>query len=338
MLKIAIIGATGYTGLELTRLLIRHPQAYPEILTSNQYAGEQVRSVFCEKLTYEVLNLERIKETCDFVFLCLPHGESLELVPELIAAGKKVVDLSADYRFDDPGIYRKWYGKNHHVPLKASYGLPELNRKEIRHSQLVANPGCYPTSIILALAPLLKNGAIDPERIIIDSKSGASGAGRKCKTELLFTEVDENLSCYGVFSHRHQPEIEQELGKVADIPISVRFTPHLVPMVRGILSSHYLFLNRDYPEQEIFDIYRDFYDNEPFVFISAPGKLPSTKDVIGSNCCRIGFAKNPVNAQLTVICVIDNLIRGASGTAVANMNLMSGFPETVGLDQPNLYP
>ena len=200
----------------------------------------------------------------------------------------------------------------------------------------MANPGCYPTSIILALAPLLKNNIVDPAHIVIDSKSGVSGAGRKCKTELLFSEVDGNLSAYGVFSHRHQPEIEQELSKLSGTTVSIRFTPHLAPMVRGILSSHYLI--SDCSEGEILQIYNDFYENEPFVFMTDAGDLPSVKDVVGSNACRIGLIKNPANNQLTVISVIDNLIRGAAGTALANMNLMCGFPETTGLDQPNLYP
>jgi len=336
MLNVAIIGATGYTGLELTRLLARHPEVNLKVLTSTQYAGQRVRLVFCDNLRYKALDLEDIKESCDFVFLCLPHGESLELVPELIDAGKKVVDLSADYRFDDPDLYQKHYGKTHSRPMAAVYGLPEFYRQKISRSKLVANPGCYPTSILLALAPLLKNKIIDPERIIVDSKSGVSGAGRKCKTELLFTEINGNFSAYGLFSHRHQPEIEQELSKLAQNPISLRFTPHLVPMVRGILSSHYLFSTC--PESEILKSYQDFYHDEPFVFVSDAGELPTIKDVIGSNACRIGFVKNPHNKQLTVISVIDNLIRGASGTAVANMNLMCGFPETTGIDQPNLYP
>lgn len=336
MLNVAIIGATGYTGLELTRLLSSHGEVCLKILTSTQYAGQRVRSVSSEVLSYELLDIERVRETCDFVFLCLPHGESLNLVPQLVDAGKKVVDLSADYRFDDPEVYSKLYNKTHSRPIDTVYGLPELNRALIQKKSLVANPGCYPTSIILALAPLLKNNAIDTGRIVIDSKSGVSGAGKKCKTELLFSEVAGNFSAYGVFSHRHQPEIEQELSKLADCKLSIRFTPHLAPMVRGILSSHYLY--SDCTESEILKIYNDTYKNEPFVFISDAGELPTVKDVVGSNICRIGLIKDPSNDQLTVISVIDNLIRGASGTAVANMNLMCGFDETMGLTQPNLYP
>ena len=336
MLNVAIIGATGYTGQELTRLLSSHGDVCLKILTSTQYAGQRVRSVTCEDLSYELLDIERVRDACDFVFLCLPHGESLNLVPQLVDAGKKVVDLSADYRFDDPELFSKLYKKTHSRPFDAVYGLPELNRALIQKCSLVANPGCYPTSILLALAPLFKHKAIDTGSIVIDSKSGVSGAGKKCKTELLFSEVDGNFSAYGLFSHRHQPEIEQELSKLSDTKVSIRFTPHLAPMVRGILSS--LYLLSDCTESEILKIYHDFYDIEPFVAISEAGELPTVKDVVGSNLCRIGLIKDPSSNQLTVISVIDNLIRGASGTAVANMNIMCGFPETSGLKQLNLYP
>jgi len=264
----------------------------------------------------------------------------MEVVPTFLKLGKKVVDLSADYRFRDPSVYEKWYEPhmNPDVLAKSVYGLPEIRRGEIAGADLVGNPGCYPTSVILGLAPLLRNGMIDPSTIIADSKSAVSGAGRGAKVDTLFCEVNEGFKAYGVAAHRHTPEIEQELSLLAGEGVTISFTPHLVPMDRGILSTIYAGLSVDSSTSELLALYRDFYKNEGFVRILPEGAYPSTLYVRGSNFCDIGLTLDRRTGRVIVISAIDNLVKGASGQAVQNMNIMNGFPENLGLDALPLFP
>jgi N-acetyl-gamma-glutamyl-phosphate reductase len=281
-------------------------------------------------LRLENLSLSQVAERADCVFCCLPHGASAAAVAELIPRGKKVIDLSADYRLNDPAEYKNWYGLEHADPRRlgtAVYGLAELYRERIKSAALVANPGCYPTSAILALAPLLKAGVVSPSGIVIDSKSGVSGAGREPKPHLHFPECNESVSAYGVGTHRHMPEIDQVLSDAAGKDVRVVFTPHLIPMDRGILSTCYAQPTDEFDDQALLGSIRTFYEGEPFVRVSA--SLPSTKHVAGTNFCDITIRS--VRGRVVVISAIDNLVKGASGAAVQNFNLMHGFEETIAL-------
>lgn len=345
MTRVGVVGATGYTGLELVRLLLRHSKVKMTALTTERYVGQPIWKVFPSvmketDLVCQPLEVESIAQACDFLFTALPHKAAMDVVPGFIQRGLKVVDLSADFRLTDPKAYEEWY-EPHTAPafLKdAVYGIPELHREEIKKTALVANPGCYPTSIILALAPALKNKLINHRTIIADSKSGVSGAGRSAVLTSLFTEVSENFKAYKVAEHRHTPEIEQELSRLAGEKIVITFTPHLVPMKRGILSTIYASLEKPYSENEILDLYRNFYANEKFVRIHPPDLLPGTADVLGSNYCDIGLKIDKRNNRLILLSAIDNLVKGASGQAVQNMNLMLGLEESLGLDIVPLYP
>ncbi len=345
MIRVGVIGATGYTGLELVRLLLKHPEIKISALTSERYAGQPIWQVFPSLLgetdqVCQSLEVEPLSQTCDFIFTALPHKAAMEVVPKFIEHGLKVVDLSADFRLADPKVYEEWY-EAHTAPqlLKESvYGIPELHREEIKKASLVANPGCYPTSVILALAPALRNRLIDPGSIIADSKSGVSGAGRSAVLPSLFAEVSENFKAYKVTEHRHTPEMEQELSRVAGERVDLTFTPHLVPMKRGILSTLYAGLNTSISEKDILDHYQSYYSAEKFVRIRPPGFLPATAEVIGSNYCDIGLRVDKKRNRLIVISVIDNLVKGASGQAIQNMNLMLGFEESTGIDLLPLYP
>ncbi|MDI6753838.1 MAG: N-acetyl-gamma-glutamyl-phosphate reductase [Thermodesulfobacteriota bacterium] len=345
MTRVGVVGATGYTGLELVRLLLRHSKVKMTALTAERYVGQPIWKVFPSvmketDLVCQPLEVEPLAQACDFLFTALPHKAAMDVVPGFIQRGLKVVDLSADFRLTDPKTYEEWY-EPHTAPalLKdAVYGIPELHREEIKKTFLVANPGCYPTSIILALAPALKNKLIDHRTIIADSKSGVSGAGRSAVLTSLFTEVSENFKAYKVAEHRHTPEIEQELSRLAGEKVVITFTPHLVPMKRGILSTIYASLEKPYSENEILDIYRNFYANEKFVRIRPPDLLPGTADVLGSNYCDIGLKIDKRNNRLILLSAIDNLVKGASGQAVQNMNLMLGLEESLGLDIVPLYP
>jgi N-acetyl-gamma-glutamyl-phosphate reductase len=346
MLNVAIVGASGYTGLELIRILYRHPEVAVTCLTSEQSAGKKISEVFptlrdrCDQL---LENLEPVKvaEKADIIFTALPHKAAMEVVPTFLALGKKVIDLSADYRLSDPAVYEAWY-EPHLNPAnlkKSVYGLPEIRRSKIKGAQLVANPGCYPTSIILALAPLLKKGLIDPAGIIADSASGVTGAGRSAKVESLYCEVNEGYKAYGVGGiHRHTPEIEQELSLLAGKELKITFTPHLVPMDRGILSTVYATPLQATTTAELAELYDKFYDGEPFVRVLTKGNLPSTAFVRGSNFCDIAPVVDPRTGRIIIISAIDNLVKGASGQAVQNMNLVCGLPETMGLEGLAIFP
>lgn len=346
MLNIAIVGASGYTGLELIRILHRHTEVTVTCLTSEQSAGKRISEVFptlrgrCD-LVLENLEPVRVAEKADIIFTALPHKAAMEVVPTFLKLGKKVIDLSADYRLSDPAVYGAWY-EPHLNPdnlKQAVYGLPELRRAEIKGANLVANPGCYPTSIILGAAPLLKNGLIHPQSIIADSASGVTGAGRSAKVDSLYCEVNEGFKAYGVGGvHRHTPEIEQELSLLAGEELKITFTPHLVPMDRGILSTIYSAPAEEVTTAELVKLYEEFYSGEPFVRVLPKGSLPSTAFVRGSNCCDIAPLVDERTGRVIVVSAIDNLVKGASGQAVQNMNIVSGLPETMGLEGVALFP
>lgn len=335
MTRIAILGATGYTAVELIKILLRHPEAEIVTVTSRQEGNVPVAMVhpsLTGRLELALENLEpaQIAARAQCVFSCLPHGVTASWAPQLLAAGCKVVDFSADYRLGDAEVFAKWYGQKHPDPDRLGqvvYGLPELFREEIVASQLVANPGCYPTSAILPLSPLLKANLIEPDDIIIDAKSGVSGAGRTPKLTTHYPECNESLSTYNVGRHRHTPEIERILGIAAGRPIEVIFTPHLVPMDRGILTTTYSRPRGSLTEEQLLQALRDFYADEPFVRVV--DHLPGTKDSAGTNFCDI--TARIVRGRVLTISCIDNLIKGASGAAVQNFNLMYGYPETTAL-------
>lgn len=351
-LKISIIGATGYTGKELVKILINHPKVELVYLTSSTYVGKNIAEIFPEflnKLDKKLINfnLDVVSQDSDMVFTALPHTVSMDVVPELLKKGVKVIDLSADYRIKDPAVYKEWYKKEHNkisenLLSEAVYGLPEIYLGKIKDALLVANPGCYPTSIILGIAPLLKYHLVEPEGIIIDSKSGATGAGRKLSLGLHFSECNENFKAYKLVKHNHIPEVEQELSSIylggddnkqtqQGTEIKVCFTPHLLPINRGILSTCYLTLKESKEEGEVLEAYQKFYQKAPFVRIFEPPNLPEIKFSVGTNYCDIGFSIDERMGKIKIISVIDNLLKGAAGQAVQNMNIMSGFPETCGL-------
>jgi N-acetyl-gamma-glutamyl-phosphate reductase len=335
MIRVAILGASGYSALELIKLLLRHPEVQITALTTRQTEPRPVDEVhpsLADRLDLQLENLSasQVAERADCVFCCLPHGASAASVSELLPRGKKVIDLSADYRLNDAAEYRKWYALEHPDPAhlnNAAYGLPEVYRDEIKNASLVANPGCYPTSAILALAPLLEAGAIKSDGIIVDSKSGVSGAGREPKPHLHFPECNESFSAYGVGTHRHMPEIDQVLSYVAGGEVRVVFTPHLVPMDRGIFTTCYAQPTGEFDDNSLLSIVSEFYADEPFVRVSKA--LPGTKQVAGTNFCDITVRS--VRGRIITLSVIDNLIKGASGAAVQNLNLLYGFEETTAL-------
>ncbi|MDW7651921.1 MAG: N-acetyl-gamma-glutamyl-phosphate reductase [Bacillota bacterium] len=338
MLKVAVVGATGYTGRELAGILVRHPHVRPACLTSESFAGQRLDQVYPQfrsvlEAPLEKLDMDKVAD-CDFIFSALPHGLSVDTVPKLVKTGKKVVDLSGDFRLRAADLYPEWYGYEHRFPEylgKRVYGLPEINREKIKTAGLVANPGCYPTSVLLALKPLLAEGIVDTKDIIVDAKSGVSGAGRSPKLPFHFPECTENFKAYKVAGHQHTPEIEQELSAVSGSPVSLLFTPHLVPMVRGILSTIYLRPVKDLTEEAIWQVFKEHYAGEPFVRLLMPPELPETKYVSGTNFCDISLRLDRRSGRLIVISAIDNLIKGAAGQAVQNMNLMMGWPEEAGL-------
>ncbi|MEX2142353.1 MAG: N-acetyl-gamma-glutamyl-phosphate reductase [Pirellulales bacterium] len=335
MVRVAILGGTGYTALELIKILLRHPQARITALTSRQEGSKHISAVHPALAGRLDLRLEELAPTeiakrAECVFSCLPHGVTAGIVPELLAAGTRIVDFSADYRLDDAATYAEWYEHEHPDPSRLGhtvYGLPELFRAQIPQADLVANPGCYTTSAILAIAPLVKAGLIELDDIIIDAKSGVSGAGRTPKLNTLFPECNESISAYGVGKHRHTPEIEQIVGRATGRTPRVIFTPHLVPMDRGILSTVYARPAADATEAAVMDTLRAFYREEPFVHVV--DQLPSSKDTSGTNFCHI--TARFVRGRILLFSSLDNLIKGASGAAAQNFNLMFGFEETAGL-------
>ncbi len=337
MIKVGIVGATAYTSLELIKILLRHPKVEIKYLGTRREASFKISDIFpvltkifdmpCSRLTEK-----DISKDVDMVFVALPPTISMQYVPKFLDMGIKVVDLSADYRFQEKSIYEKWYKEKHTDPsgLKtAVYGLPEIFRERIKNAILVANPGCYPTSAIIGLIPLLLKDYVYTDDIIIDAKSGISGRGREPTEETHFCECNENIEPYNVGEHRHTPEIENILSSIGDKGASVCFTPHLVPMNRGLLCTIYVKMKKKISDKEIRDIFNDFYLKEPFVRIKTDSKLPSTKDVINTNFCEIAI--KVVGRRAIIFSSVDNLIKGASGQAVQNMNIMYGFNETMGL-------
>lgn len=345
MIKVAVVGATGYSGFELVRLLSDHPRVELCSLTSHRYAGQRFAQVFPSmhgKVDLECQRLEppKIAEGCEFVFTALPHGVSQKVVPFFFQAGKKVVDLSADFRLKEAEVYQQYYGVHEAAELlkEAVYGLTEIHREELKDAKLVANPGCYPAGAILALAPLLKAGWIDYKDIVVDAKSGVSGAGRSLSLATHFCEANEACGAYAVASHRHRPEMEQELSKLAGSPIALTFTPHLVPMARGILSTVYSTFNSFHSTQELRELFCKFYQGSPFIRLLAAGAWPSTAYVRGSNFCDIALFCDERTGKFIVITCLDNLGKGAAGQAVQNFNLMNNLAEDTGLDRPPVYP
>ena len=346
MIRAGIIGASGYTGVELSRLLSRHPKVEIAVATSRQYAGKMLSEVYpsltgVTGLVCEDVVPENLVDRVDVLFTAVPHQTAMDIVPIFLEAGKKVIDLSADFRIDDPAVYEEWYQPHTATQYfdEAVYGLPELNREKISGARLVANPGCYPTSIILGMAPLLREGIIDVSTIIADSKSGTSGAGRSAQVGSLFCEVADGFRAYKVGGqHRHTPEIEQELTKLAGKDIVISFTPHLLPVSRGILSTIYSTMVKKCTQEDIDAIYDNYYANEYFVRVCKGGALPSTQNVRGSNFCDIAVKVDPRTGRVIVLSVIDNLVKGAAGQAIQNMNLVCGFDEGLGLDIVPLFP
>ena len=346
--KIGVLGASGYTGAELLRLLIRHPRVEIVLLTAERRAGLHMRQVFPQFSPYALPKLVAVdsidwKEAAlDLAFCALPHATTQTVIKGLLAAAPntKVVDLSADFRLDDTAAYAHWYGHEHQAPelqKEAVYALPEVYRQQIKSARLVANPGCYTTCAELPLIPLLREKAIDPDEIVVDAKSGMTGAGRAAKEEMLFSEVSEGFHAYGVGHHRHMAELDQEFSKAAGRKVIVSFTPHLLPMNRGIFSTIYV-RGLKTPPDGLHAILSKVYAEEPFVHVLPFGEMPQTRHVRGSNMIFIGVTKDRVEGRAIICATLDNLTKGASGQAVQNMNLMLGFPETLGLEQVALFP
>jgi N-acetyl-gamma-glutamyl-phosphate reductase len=347
--KIGVLGASGYTGSELTRLLLRHPRAEIALLTAERRAGQEMRYVFPQFSPFHLPTLTAIERTdwaalaLDMVFCALPHATTQKVIKELLAKAPatKVVDLSADFRLSDTSAYARWYGHEHHAPElqgEAVYGLTEIHRREIKKARLVANPGCYTTCAQLPLIPLIKNKAIDLDEIVVDAKSGVTGAGRAAKEAMLFSEVSEGFNAYGVGQHRHMAELDQEFSLAAGREVVVTFTPHLVPMNRGILSTIYVRGRRGRSPEDLHAILLKAYMKEPFVHVLPFGETPHTRHVRGSNMTFIGVANDRVPGRAIVIAALDNLVKGAAGQAIQNMNLVMGWPETMGLEQVALCP
>ena len=349
MISVGIVGGTGYTGVELLRLLLRHPNVQVAVLTSRTEAGRRVDDMFPSlrgqtDLKYSDLDIQELKK-CDVVFFATPHGVAMKHAEELVAANTKVVDLAADFRLQDLAQFEKWYGLEHACPdvLKASaYGLSELNREKIKQANVIGNPGCYPTTVQLGLAPLLKaaEALVKPESIIIDAKSGVSGAGRKASLGMIYSENADNFKAYGVAGHRHHPEIVEVLEYISGqkgVFDHILFVPHLVPMIRGMFSTIYIDLTEAGQTADLQSLYEQFYANEQFVDVMPAGSSPETRSVRGANQLRIALYK-PQPQKLVILVVQDNLVKGAAGQAVQNMNLMFNFAENAGLDVIGLLP
>ena len=340
MINAGIVGVTGYAGEELIDILLGHPYARIKNISAKIDKPQKIEDIFPKfkgriDLVCDIPDVKEISSSCDVVFLALPHTVSMGIAPKLLQAGKKVIDLSADYRLRDTKIYEKFYNARHtdktHIQ-DAVYGLPELNRLKIKSAALIANPGCYPTVSILALAPLVALGLVDPDSIVIDAKSGVTGAGRKVSEGLLFSEINEDFKAYKVNSHPHAPEIDQELSGLAGKKLKVIFVPHLLPLSRGILATIYAQKSHKVTKSQshkLTDLYKKFYKKEPFVRIKEEGNYPRLKDVAGTNFCDIAIKEEA--GKVIIVAAIDNLLKGASGQAVQNMNIMYNFPEQAGL-------
>ena len=348
--KVAIVGASGYSGEELVKLLLNHPHAELTAVTSRQYAGQTLAQIFpkfanhpkSKALKFTEPNAEALAKQADIVFLALPHGVAAEFAVPLLRSGCKVIDLSADFRLKSAEVYKDFYAHDHPAPellAKSVYGLPEIYREQIKTASLIASPGCYPTSVLLPLIPLLRAGLIKPNGIIADSMSGVSGAGRKAELDYLFVECNESVRPYGVPKHRHLSEIEEQLSIAAKTPVVIQFTPHLIPVNRGILTTLYLAPEKHFTNAaemfaltgQITECYQKAYGNEPFVRLLEGKALPDTKNVVGTNVIEIAWRLDPRTGRLIVMSAEDNLVKGASGQAVQSMNILCGFPETAGL-------
>ncbi len=345
MVNVALIGATGYVGIDIARILKGHPRVNISSAVSQSFVGQKISDVYPNlrnilDMECEALDIDKICSKSDIVITALPHGASKEVIPRLLEKGKRVIDPSGDFRYKSAAVYEKWYNTKHEMPELldiAVYGLPELYREKIRDARLVANPGCYPTCSILGMAPLLAGDLVEKKNIIIDAVSGVSGAGRKSDLAYSFCETTENFKAYGVTTHRHTSEIEQELSLLAGEEIAVSFTPHLAPFKRGMMSTIYANLKSDKTTAQIVEAYKEYYKGEFFVRVLNEGKLPEVKYVSGSNFIDIGLAVDERLGRVIVMSCQDNLGKGAAGQAVQNLNIMCGFPETTGLDHSGLY-
>ena len=339
MIKVGIMGGSGYTGEILVGLLLRHPEVKIAFVTSGSHKNEKISDIYphLEGITdiiYKAPDIEKLAKETDVVFLALPNGMAMNIAPKILEAGAKVIDLSADYRFKDPKVFKEWYKMDHtskNLLAKAVYGLPEIEK--VSGAKLISNPGCYATASILGLYPLIKEGLIDIDSIVVDAKSGISGAGKSLTDDTHYPNCNEGISAYKVASHRHTPEIEQELGS----GIKITFTPHLTPMTRGILSTIYAKASKPVDEKDLTKIYKDIYKKTHFIRV-LEGKLPSTKYVNGTNYCDIAVKYDKRTNNIIVLSAIDNLVKGASGQALQNMNIMFGLPETTGLELVPVYP
>ncbi len=347
--KIGVLGGSGYTGAELVRLLLTHPRVEIALLTADRRANYEMHDVFPQFSPYRLPKLVSVDDVdwvgigLDLVFCALPHATTQKVIKRIFAEvpATRVVDLSADFRLSDVAAYARWYGHEHHAPElqgQAVYGLVEVYRRDIKRAHLVANPGCYTTCAQLPLVPLLKAKAIDPDEIVIDAKSGMTGAGRSVREEMIFSEVSEGFHAYGVGHHRHMAELDQELSLAAGREVTVTFTPHLVPMNRGILSTIYVRGRRGKAAQDLHAILAQAYAREPFVHVLPFGQTPHTRHVRGSNMTFVGLADDRIPGRAIIVSALDNLTKGASGQAVQNMNVMLGYPETMGLTQVALFP
>ncbi len=343
MINVGIVGGTGYTGVELLRLLAQHPQVSVRTITSRKDAGTLVAHMFPSLRGHYDLAFADPKDAelagCDVVFFATPHGVAMAQARELVAADVRIIDLAADFRLQDPAEFERWYKQSHACPdlLRESvYGIPEINREAIRKARIIGNPGCYPTAVQLGFLPLLEAGIVDTQHLIADCKSGVSGAGRKAELSLTFSEASDNFAAYAVSGHRHLPEIVQGLNRASKEPIRLVFTPHLTPIIRGIFATLYATL-RD-PEADLQALYEKRYAGEPFVDVMPAGSLPDTRSVRASNTLRIAVHRPPESDIALVIAVEDNLVKGAAGQAIQNMNLLFGLPETTGLMAPPVLP
>ena len=343
MIRVGIVGGTGYTGVELIRLLVAHPDVELSVITSRAEAGNPVADMFPNlrghvDLNFQIPGLEVLHD-CDVDFFATPNGTAMGMVPGLLEAGIKVIDLAADFRLKDPTEWKQWYGLEHTCPEildEAVYGMPEINREAIKSARIIANPGCYPTAVTLGLAPLLEQGLVDDQHLIADAKSGVSGAGRGANVATLLAEASENFKAYGVDGHRHLPEIKQNLSNICGHPVGLTFVPHLTPMIRGIEASLYTVIQS--ADIDLQALYEKRYANEPFVDVLPAGTMPETRSVKGSNMCRISVFRPQQGDMLVISSVIDNLVKGAAGQAIHNMNIMFGLNEISGIDQVALLP
>lgn len=345
VIKVGVVGGTGYTGVELLRLLAQHPSIRLQAVTSRSEAGQKLQDVYPNlrghvDIAFTEPDIEALG-ACDVVFFATPNGIAMDMAPALLERKTKIIDLAADFRLQNPSDWQKWYGKPHactDVLAEAVYGLPEVNRERIRRARVVANPGCYPTAVQLGLLPLLEKNLVDTSRIIADCKSGVSGAGRQGKVANLLCETSESFKAYAVPGHRHWPEITQGLSSMAGESVGLTFVPHLTPMIRGIHATLYAELRTDVSESELQSLFESRYTSEPFVDVLSAGEHPETRSVKGANYCRLAVHRPYGGRTIVVLSVIDNLVKGAAGQALQNMNIMFGIPETIGLKHVALMP